>query len=101
MRGSGLPPCQILIASREVLVEICNGNHVWHVSTPKCEAVIFAKLGSACVYTRPLDYLDALVLHRAHAPCMHTCIMHARCDVIQFAYNANHVTMMSVAFAFH
>ena len=81
-------PCQILIAIGEVLVEICNGNHVWHVLvcilgiyTQKCEAVIFAKFGLACMHARPLEYLDALVLHRVHAPCAHPCIMHARCDV--------------------
>ena len=49
----------------------------------------------------PLDYLDMLDLHRAHVPFMGTCVMHARNDVTRFAYNMNHVIMMSVAFTFH
>ena len=53
----------------------------WVFSTQKCEAGIFTRLGSACVYTRPLRYLDALVLHRAHVPCMHVCVAHASHDV--------------------
>ena len=65
-----------------------NGNHVWHVliciwvfSIQKCEAVIFPKFESACMHARPLRYLDVLFLHRAHVPCMHTCDVHARCDI--------------------
>ena len=64
-------------------------------STCKCEVVIFAKFGSGCVHARPLDYLDALSLHKAHVPCMHAAMVHARCDVTSFAYDANHVIMMS------
>ena len=33
----------------------------------------------------------------------HACArdMHAQCDITRFAYDVNHVTMMSPAFAFH
>ena len=49
------------------------------------------------MHTRPLDFLDVLVLHREHEPCMCTHMMHAQCDVT----NANLVVMTSLAFAFH
>ena len=101
-------PFQILIAIHEVLVDICNGNHVWHVlvafwvfGTQKCEVVIYAKFGSACVPARPLKHLDALVLHRAHVPCMCEDVMHARHDVTRFAYNVNHIIMMSYSHSIH
>ena len=32
---------------------------------------------------------------------MHVHDAHAHCDITRFAYDANHVTMMSLAFAFH
>ena len=32
---------------------------------------------------------------------MHTCNAHAQRDVTRFAYDANHITMMSPVFAFH
>ena len=67
----------------------------------KCEVVIFSKFRSACVHARPLDYLDVLVLHTAHAPCTHTHVLYARCDATRFAYNANHIVIMSLSFAFH
>ena len=53
----------------------------WVFSAQKCEVVIFAKFGSACLHTRPLNYLDTLVLHRAHVPRMYACIIHAQHDV--------------------
>ena len=53
------------------------------------------------MHARPLDYLDVLDLHRAHVPFICACIAHARHDVTRFAYNVNHIIMMSVAFAFH
>ena len=74
----------------------------WVFSTSECEAVIFAKFELACVHPRPLDYLDdALVLHRPHEPCMCTGIAHARHEITRFAYNVNHIIMMSLAFVFH
>ena len=33
------------------------------------------------VCARPLDYVDLLVLHRAHVPCMCTHVAHAQHDV--------------------
>ena len=39
----------------------------WVFSARKCEAVIFTKFGSDSVHHRPLEYLDVLVLLRAHA----------------------------------
>ena len=53
------------------------------------------------MHARPLDYLDVLVLHRAHAPCIHMHVMHAQCDALGFAYNVNNVIMMSLAFTYH
>ena len=106
--GFSFTPCYILIVIGGVLIKICNGNHDWHVlvciwvfSTQNCEAVILAKFGLACVYARLLKCLDMLGLHREHAPCMHMCIMHARCDVTRFTYNASHVIVTSLEFTFH
>ena len=73
----------------------------WVFSTQKCVAVNFPKFESAYVPIRPLEYLGALFLLRAHVPCMCVCNPHAQCDVTRFAYDANHVIMMSPAFAFH
>ena len=56
---------------------------------------------SACMHARLLKYLDVLVLHRAHVPCTCMHVMHAQCVIKGFTYNANHVIMMSLAFAFH
>ena len=50
---------------------------------------------------RPFEYLGVPISLRAHAPCMHTHDAHAHCDITRFAYDANHVTMMSPAFVFH
>ena len=48
----------------------------WVFSTQKCEVVIFAQFGLACVHARPLNYLL-----RAHAPCTHVHVVHAQCEV--------------------
>ena len=50
---------------------------------------------------RSFKYLGAPILLRAHVPCMHVYDAHAHHDVTRLAYDANHVTMMSPAFAFH
>ena len=73
----------------------------WVFSTQKCKVVIFSKFKSAYMHARPLGYLDALFLHRAHAPCMCRHIVHARHDITRFAYDVHHVIMTSLAFAFH
>ena len=84
--GFSFTPWQILIAIHQVLIEICNGNHDWHVlvyiqvfSTCKCEAVNFPKFELACVHARPLGYLDTPFLFRAHVPCMHMHNVHTMC----------------------
>ena len=73
----------------------------WVIRALKCEAVNFVKFQSAGVPVRPFEYLDMPILIIAHVPCMHTHDTHAHHDVTRFAYDANHVTMMSPAFAFH
>ena len=73
----------------------------WVIRALKCEAVNFPKFKSAGIPIRLVEYLDAPILIKAHVPFMHTHDVHAHCDVTRFAYDANHVTMMSPAFAFH
>ena len=67
----------------------------WVFRALKCEAVNFPKFESAGIPIRPFEYLDTPILIKAHAPC--TCMhdAHAHHDVTRFAYDANHVTMMS------
>ena len=45
----------------------------WVFSTPKCEAVIFAKFRLACMPSRPLKFLDGPIYleHMCHA---HACM---------------------------
>ena len=74
---------------------------VWVVRALKCEAVNFPKFESAGIPIRPFEYLDAPILIIARAPCMRAHDVHAQHDVTRFASCANHVTMMSPAFAFH
>ena len=65
----------------------------WVFSTQKCVAVIFAKFGLACMYTRPLKSLHVRNHGFAH-------VLHMP-NVTGFIYNANHVIMTSSMFAFH
>ena len=53
----------------------------WVFSTQKCEAVIFTKFGSACMYARPLDYYDAPGLLTVHPPCTHAHVMHVSLEL--------------------
>ena len=55
----------------------------------------------AGIPVRLFKYLDVPILFVAREPCMRTHDVHAQCDVTRFVYDANHVTMMSPAFAFH
>ena len=71
------------------------------ISTQKCEVVNFLKFGLAGMPARPFEYLGTPISLRACAPCMRMHDIHAHCDVTRFAYDANHVTMMSPAFVFH
>ena len=73
----------------------------WVIRTLKCEAVIFPKFESAGVPIRPFEYLDAPILIIACVPCTRACDAHAQHDITRFAYDANHVTMMSPVFVFH
>ena len=73
----------------------------WVIRTLKCEVVIFPKCESAGVPVRPFKYIDAPILIIACAPCMHARDVHAQCDITRFAYDVNHVTMMSPVFTFH
>ena len=73
----------------------------WVIRALKCEAVNFPKFKSAGIPVRPFEYLDAPLLIIACVPCTRAHDAHAQCDVTRFAYDANHVTMMSPAFAFH
>ena len=88
MRGSLLPQAkfslQLVKFSLRYAMRIMFGLFpfvLWVCGTQKCEAAIFTKFGSACRHARPLDYLDAPVLLRAHVPCTHVHAMHAGCDV--------------------
>ena len=42
---------------------------------------------------------DSLII--AHVPCMCIHNTHAHYEITRFAYDANHITMMSPAFMFH
>ena len=73
----------------------------WVIRAIKCEVVNFVKFKSAGIPIRPFKYLDMPILIIARAPCMHVHDTHAQHDVTRFAYDENHVTMTSRAFAFH
>ena len=61
----------------------------------------FLKFESAGIPIRPFKYLSEPILIIAHAPCMRMCDAHAHRDITRFAYDVNHVTMMSPVFVFH
>ena len=73
----------------------------WVFRALKCEVVNFIKFKTAGIPVRPFKYLDTPILIIAHGPCTCACDAHAQRDVTRFAYDANHVTMTSPAFAFH
>ena len=73
----------------------------WVIRTLICETVNFLKFESAGIPIRPFKYLIALTLIIAHVPCTYVCDVHAHHDITRFAYDANHVTVMSPVFAFH
>ena len=108
MRGSHLPHAKFSLQSMKFslryAMEIMFGMFLfafWTFRTQKCEVVMFSKFKSACLHSRPLRYLDVPYLYRAHAPCMHTHVMHGRNDVMRFTYNVIHIIMMSLEFTFH
>ena len=71
------------------------------IRTLKCKAVNFLEFKSAGIPVRPFAYLSMPILIIACAPYMCTHDVHAHHDVTRFTYDANHITMMSPAFAFH
>ena len=72
----------------------------WVIWTLKCEAVNFLMFESAGIPVRPFKYLSTPILIIACALCTRACDAHAHCDVTRFAYDVNHITSMSPAFAF-
>ena len=108
MRGSCLPHAQFSLQYLKFSLRYTMGNMFGMFSfaflvfrTLKCEAVNFPKFESAGVPVRPFEYLDAPIIIIAHVPCTRACDLHAHRDVTRFAYDANHVAMMSPVFAFH
>ena len=108
MRGSRLPHAQFSLQYLKFSLRYTMGNMsgmfsfaFWVIRALKCEAVNFVKFESAGVPVRPFELLDAPILIIACVPCMHAHDVHAQCDVTRFASYANHITMVSPAFAFH
>ena len=88
MRGSRLPHAQFSLQYLKFSLRYTMGNMFgmfsfafWVIWALKCEAVNFIKLKLAGIPIRPFEYLDVPILF--------------------IAYDANHVTMTSPAFAFH
>ena len=73
----------------------------WVVCALKCEAVNFLKIKLAGIPVRPFKYLSVPILNIACVPCMCVHDAHAHHDSTRFAYDVNHVTMMSPVFTFH
>ena len=73
----------------------------WVIRALKCEAVNFPKFELAGIPIRPFEYLDTPILIIARVPCTHACNAHAQHDITRFAYDVNHITMMSPGFVFH
>ena len=74
MRGSCLPHAKFSLQLGKFLLRyamrIMFGMFLfvfWVFSTQQCEAVMIAKFRSACMHTRPLNYLDVLILLRGCA----------------------------------
>ena len=88
MRGSHLPHAKFSLQSIKSSLRYAMGIMFgmfwfafWVLSTQKCEVVNFPKIELACMHARPLRYLDAPYLCRAHTPCMHMDNVHVRHDV--------------------
>ena len=73
----------------------------WIIRALKCDAVNFPKFESAGIPDSLFEYLDMPISIIACAPCMHAHNVHAQHDITRFAYDANHITMMSPVFMFH
>ena len=108
MRGSRLPHSQFLLQYLKFSLRYRLGNMsgmflfaFWVIRVLKCEAVNVVKFKSAGIPIRPFEYLDVPILIIACAPCSRACDAHAHCDLTRFAYDVNHITMMSPEFVFH
>ena len=108
MRGSHLPHAKVSLQYFKFSLRYTMGNMFgiflfafWVIRALKCEAVNFVRFKSAGIPVRPFEYLDAPILMIAHVPCTCVCDAHAQHDVTRFAYDVNHITMMSPAFTFH
>ena len=108
MRGSCLPHAQFSLQYLKFSLRYTMGNMFgrfsfafWVIRAIKCEAVNFPKFELAGVPVRPIEYLDMPILIIACVPCTHMHDAHAYHEVTRFAYDGNHVTMMSPAFVFH
>ena len=108
MRGSCLPHAQFSLQYLKFSLRYTMGHMFgmfsfafWAIRTLKCEVVNFLKFKSAGVPIRPFEYFSMPILNIAHAPCMHAHDAHAHHDITRFAYDVNHITMMSLVFAFH
>ena len=102
MRGSHLPHGKFSLQSMKFLLRYAMGIMFgmfsfafWAFSTQKCGVAIFSKFKLACMHARPLDYLDTPYLFRACAPCIHTQMAHARCDLT--TNNANHIICAQIS----
>ena len=73
----------------------------WVIRALKCESVNFLKFKSSGIPVRLFKYLSAPILIIACTPCMHAHNVHAHHDVTRFAYDMDHVIMMSTVFTFH
>ena len=73
----------------------------WVIRALKCVVVHFPKFELAGIPIRPFKYLDTPILIIARVPCTRMHDVHAQHDITRFAYDANHITMTSPAFAFH
>ena len=65
----------------------CSSLHFGYLVPENVRQLSLLSLGQLACQARPLNYLDMLVLHRAHVPCTHACVMHARCDITRFIYD--------------
>ena len=73
----------------------------WVIRALKYVAVNFPKFKLAGIPVRLFKYLDVPILIIACVPCTHAHNVHAYHDITRFTNDANHITMMSPAFAFH
>ena len=108
MSGSHLPYTKFSLQYLKFSLRYTVGNMFcmfsfafWVIKALKCEAVNFLKFESAGIPIRAFEYLSMPILTIVCVPCMCVHDVHAHHDVTRFAYDADHITMMSPVFAFH